>query len=300
MKTFDVIIIGAGPAGLTAALYAARGGLKTAVIENSAVGGQASAASAIENYPGIISISGFDLAYAMLEQCKQVGVTFYFDGIASMQLEGEEKSLCLVGNESLAAKFVIIATGASPRKLDVSGEERFVGKGVSYCATCDGALYRGKTVAVIGGGNTAAEEALYLANLAKKVYLIHRRDSLRADKILAEKLAVSEVEIIWNSVVTNLKGESKLQQIELENVKTHTLNALCVDGAFIAIGRQPNSYGFDVKLDGGGYIVTDEHMHTSSDGVLAVGDVRSKSLRQVITACADGAVAADTAIKNLL
>lgn len=287
---YDVIIIGGGPAGLCAGIYSARGGLKTAIIENKSIGGQAQTAHEIQNYPGIKAIGGFDLCYAMMEQCTSFGVDFVFDKITACDLKN--KKIALDSGNELSAKFIIIATGASPRKLDVENERRFLGKGVSYCATCDGAFFKGKTVAVIGGGNTAVEDALYLEKLASKVYLVHRRDALRADKILCDRLAKSTVEVIWDSVVQNLDGNDNLSQMTLKNVTKGTLTTVSVDGVFVAVGQIPESKLFDeVQKTSNGYIITDENMRTNIDGVFAVGDVRDKALRQVVTACADGAIA---------
>lgn len=287
---YDVIIIGGGPAGLCAGIYSARGGLKTAIIENKSIGGQAQTAHEIQNYPGIKAIGGFDLCYAMMEQCTSFGVDFVFDKITACDLKN--KKITLDSGTELRAKFIIIATGASPRKLDVENERRFLGKGVSYCATCDGAFFKGKTVAVIGGGNTAVEDALYLEKLASKVYLVHRRDALRADKILCDRLAKSTVEVIWDSVVQNLDGNDNLSQMTLKNVKKGTLTTVSVNGVFVAVGQIPESNLFDeVQKTSVGYIITDENMRTNIDGVFAVGDVRDKALRQVVTACADGAIA---------
>lgn len=297
---YDTIIIGAGPAGLTAGIYARRGGLTTVIIEKQSVGGQAQNAADIQNYPGIPSTSGFDLCYAMMNQCTTFGADFVFDTISQINLDGEVKKVTLASGAEIEGKTVIIASGASARKLGVENENEFIGKGVSYCATCDGAFFKGKTVAVIGGGNTAAEDALYLEKLAKKVYLVHRRDTLRADKILCDRLEKSGVSIIWNSVVESLSGEDKIAQVTLKNIKTDALTPLSVDGVFVAIGEIPNSQLFEnVEKTPSGYIVTNDVMRTNIHGVYAVGDVREKSLRQVVTACADGAIAADDIIKSL-
>lgn len=297
---YDTIIIGAGPAGLTAGIYARRGGLTTVIIEKQSVGGQAQNAADIQNYPGIPSTSGFDLCYAMMNQCTTFGADFVFDTISQINLDGEVKKVTLASGAEIEGKTVIIASGASARKLGVENENEFIGKGVSYCATCDGAFFKGKTVAVIGGGNTAAEDALYLEKLAKKVYLVHRRDALRADKILCDRLEKSGVSIIWDSVVESLSGEDKIVQVTLKNIKNGTLTPLSVDGVFVAIGEIPNSQLFEnVEKTPSGYIVTNDVMRTNIDGVYAVGDVREKSLRQVVTACADGAIAADDIIKSL-
>ncbi len=292
-QNFDVIIIGAGPAGLTAGIYAARGGQSVAIVERGAVGGLASLAHSVENYPGFEKISGFDLCYKMFSQCQSLGATFFFDEIKCADLIS--KQITLASGDVLRSKRVIIATGASPKPLGLENEKKFTGRGVSYCATCDGALYKGKTVAVVGGGNTAVEDALYLENLAKKVYLIHRRDALRADEILATRLKCSSVEILWDSVVTRLVGKDKLTQIEVKNVKNDTLSPFLVDCLFVAIGQKPNVEGFDGLELKDGYILTNENMQTSLPGVYAAGDVRFKSLRQIVTACSDGAIAA----KNL-
>ncbi len=297
---YDVVILGGGPAGLTAGIYAARGGLSVALVERLAIGGQCANASIIENYPGIKEIGGFDLTYQMFLQCQALGITFKYGNIESINLLGDTKSL-LVGGEQIVAKNVIIATGASAKKLGVENESAFVGKGVSYCATCDGAFFCDKTVCVIGGGNTAVQDALYLERFAKRVYLVHRRDSLRASKIVASSLEKSGVTTIWDSSVASLIGDDTLTGLQLKNTKTDTLSVkLDVAGVFVAIGQTPNSQGFDdVSKDEFGYIVTDEEMHTNIQGVYAVGDVRVKSLRQVVTACADGAIAAENVVKSL-
>lgn len=297
---YDTIIIGAGPGGLSAGIYASRGGLDVAIIENRSVGGQAQQAADIQNYPGVKSSSGFDLCYTMMNQCIDFGVEFVFDQIVDCDLSQDEKTIRLASGKTLTAKTVVIASGASSRKLDVKGERELTGKGVSYCATCDGAFFKNKTVAVIGGGNTAAEDALYLEKLAKKVYIVHRRDKLRADAIVAKRLLSSSIQPIWDSVVQSVEGEDKVTELTLKNVKTDYLTSLSVDGVFVAIGQTPNSQGFDgVDVTKSGYILTDERMRTNLQGVYAVGDVREKSLRQVVTACADGAIAADDIIKLL-
>ncbi len=296
---FDVVIIGAGPAGLSAGIYATRGGLNTLILESQSVGGQASTAYDIQNYPGIRSVNGFDLCYTMMEQCTSFGAQFAFDKIASLSVSDDVKVLHLESGETIECKNIVIASGCSARKLGIENEERFVGKGISYCATCDGAFFKGKTVAVVGGGNTAVEDALYLEKLAGKVYLVHRRDKLRADKILCDRVENSAIEVVWNSVVSSLDGEDKISQLTLKDVKNSTLTSLSVDGVFVAIGQTPNSNLFNfVQTDESGYIVTDESMRTNISGVYAVGDIRRKSLRQVVTACADGAIAIDDIIKN--
>ena len=296
---YDVIILGAGPAGLTAGIYAARGGLNAVIVESSAVGGQASLTAEIENYPGFESVNGFELVSIMQAQCDRLGVTFVFDNPVNVSLEDEVKRVTTASSGTLEARTVIIATGALPRTLGLPNESALMGGGVSYCATCDGAFFRGKPVAVVGGGNTAVEDALYLLKFASDVWLIHRRDALRADAILADRVKSSGVKIVWDSVVTELVGENKLRALTLKNVKTGELSSLAVNGVFIAVGQTPSTAGLTgVELDGG-YIVTDEEMRTALPGVFAAGDVRKKSLRQVVTATADGAIAAESAIKYL-
>ena len=304
MADFDLIILGAGPAGLTAGIYAARGGLSTLVIESKAPGGQASLTAKVENFPGVPETSGFDLAFNMLSQAKSFGVQVKTGKVQGLMLQGKEKKITLANGKEFSCRSVIIATGANPRPLGIDDELDLIGKGVSYCATCDGMFFKGKTVAVVGGGNTAVEDALYLEKLASKVYLIHRRDALRADKILADRIKSSTVNILWDSVVTKLVADDKLTEIEVKNVKTNCLSAVSVDGLFIAVGQIPNTSfleNADVKPDmtGDGYIVADEEMRTSIDGVFVAGDVRNKSLRQIVTACSDGAIAANRAIKHL-
>ena len=296
---YDVIILGAGPAGLTAGIYAARGGLNAVIVESKAVGGQAALTAEIENYPGFESVSGFELVSLMQAQCERLGVALVNDNPVYVSLEG---NIMWVGTAYCGvreARAVIIATGAMPRTLGLPRESALMGGGVSYCATCDGAFFKGKAVAVVGGGNTAAEDALYLEKFASSVTLIHRRDALRADAILAKRIAESTVKVAWDSVVTQLNGENKLSSVTLKNVKTGELSDLPVSGLFVAVGQTPATEGLKgVELDGG-YIVTDEEMRTSLPGVFAAGDVRKKTLRQVVTATADGAIAAESAIKFL-
>ncbi|MBR4800550.1 MAG: thioredoxin-disulfide reductase [Clostridia bacterium] len=304
MRDFDLIILGAGPAGLTAGIYAARGGLGTLILESKAPGGQASLTSSVENYPGVPETGGFDLAFNMLNQAKSFDVKVKTSTVAKLALLGKDKKITLANGKEFVCGAVIIATGANPRPLGLENELELAGKGLSYCATCDGMFFKDKTVAVVGGGNTAVEDAMYLEKLAKKVYLIHRRNELRADKILADRIKSSSVEILWDSVVTKAYGDDKLAQIEVKNVKNNSLSRVSVDGLFVAVGQIPNTSfleNADEKLNmtSGGYLVTDEEMRTNIAGVYAVGDVREKSLRQIITACADGAIAANDAIKYL-
>ncbi len=296
---YDLIILGAGPAGLTAGIYAARGGLNAVIVESKAVGGQAALTAEIENYPGFASVSGYELVSLMQAQCEALGVSFVFDAPVALALEGGVKRVETAYSGTLEARAVILATGALPRTLGIERESELMGGGVSYCATCDGAFFRGKPVAVVGGGNTAVEDALYLEKFASEVYLIHRRDALRADAILADRVKNSGVHIVWDSVVTALEGDKKLQSVTLKNVKSGDTSSLAVNGLFVAVGQKPATEGLTgVELDGG-YIVTDSEMRTSLPGVFAAGDVRKKTLRQVVTAAADGAVAAESAIKFL-
>ncbi|HIS58703.1 MAG TPA: thioredoxin-disulfide reductase [Candidatus Limadaptatus stercoravium] len=296
---YDLIILGAGPAGLTAGIYAARGGLNAVIVESKAVGGQAALTAEIENYPGFASVSGYELVSLMQAQCEALGVSFVFDAPVALALEGDVKRVDTAYSGTLEARAVILATGALPRTLGIERESELLGGGVSYCATCDGAFFRGKPVAVVGGGNTAVEDALYLEKFASEVYLIHRRDALRADAILADRVKNSGVHIVWDSVVTALDGDKKLQSVTLKNVKSGDTSSLAVNGLFVAVGQKPATEGLTgVELDGG-YIVTDSEMRTSLPGVFAAGDVRKKTLRQVVTAAADGAVAAESAIKFL-
>ncbi len=296
---YDLIILGAGPAGLTAGIYAARGGLNAVIVESKAVGGQAALTAEIENYPGFASVSGYELVSLMQAQCEALGVSFVFDAPVTLSLDGDVKRVETAYSGTLEARAVILATGALPRTLGLERESELMGGGVSYCATCDGAFFRGKPVAVVGGGNTAVEDALYLEKFASEVYLIHRRDALRADAILADRVKNSGVHIVWDSVVTALDGDKKLQSVTLKNVKSGDTSSLAVNGLFVAVGQKPATEGLTgVELDGG-YIVTDSEMRTSLPGVFAAGDVRKKTLRQVVTAAADGAVAAESAIKFL-
>ena len=297
---FDTIILGGGPAGLSAAIYASRGAVSTAVIDTNMLGGQPSNYLELENYPGFQVIGGFDLMEKFEEHADKFGVhKFPMQEIQSVDL----KNKIVTTNEyEFRAKTIIIATGAQPMKLGVSGEKEFVGRGVSYCAVCDGAFYKNKVVAVVGGGNAAVEEAVYLTKFADKVYIIHRRDQLRADKIVQERAFKNEkIEFIWNSVVKEIKGDNLVNAVVLENVKTKEISNLPVNGVFPYIGMSPNAELFtgQIEQDSRGFIVTDETMAASLPGVFAVGDVRTTPLRQVITAASDGAVGAVYAVKYL-
>ena len=297
---YDLLILGAGPAGLTAGIYGARGGLKTVIVEKKSFGGQASITPEIENFPGIANIDGFTLTFNMQEQAKALGVTFVYDEVEGVVLEGADKSVTTKNNGEIKAKTMVIACGAEATRLGVDGEIDLVGKGVSYCATCDGRFFRNKPVAVVGGGNTAVEDALYLSNFASEVHLIHRRDSLRASKILQDKILQSNVKILWNSTVEKLEG-NPLEKIIVKNTKTGETASVDAKCLFVAIGQTPSSAQFLDKLNNeNGYILADENMRTNIEGVFVAGDIRKTPLRQIITACADGAIAAESAIKYLM
>lgn len=294
-KTFDIIILGGGPAGLSAAIYAARSAAKTAIIDISMLGGQPSNYLELENYPGFAKIGGYDLMEKFEEHADMFGIQkFPMEEIQSVDLTSDIKTVTTLNGE-FKAKSIIIATGAQSKKLGVEGEKEFVGRGVSYCAVCDGAFYKDKVVAVVGGGNAAVEEACYLTKFASKVYLIHRRDELRADKIVQERAFKNEkLEFIYDTIVNKINGENLVKSATIENVKTHEIKDLGIDGIFPYIGFEPNADLFtgQIKQDKNGFIIVDEAMQTSVKGVYAIGDVRVTPLRQVITAAADGAIAA--------
>ena len=297
---FDTIILGGGPAGLSAAIYAARGAVSTAIVDINMLGGQPSNYLELENYPGFQIVGGYDLMEKFEEHADKFGVQkFPMQEIESVDLKNK---IIKTKEYEFKAGTIIIATGAQPMKLGVPGEQEFVGRGVSYCAVCDGAFYKNKVVAVVGGGNAAVEEAMYLTKFADKVYVIHRRNELRADKIVQERAFKNEkIEFIWNSVVKEIKGDNLVTTAVLENVKTKEISNLQVNGVFPYIGMTPNVELFSGQLqqDARGFIVTDETMATSVEGVFAIGDVRTTPLRQVVTAAADGAVGAVYAVKYL-
>ena len=291
----DLIIIGAGPAGLTAGLYAARGRLNTLLLEKLAPGGQILTTDWVENYPGFPEgISGFELMEKMKTQAEHFGLPIRMEEVIGLELHPEQK-VVITHKERLEAKAIILTLGATPKKLDIEGEELLIGKGVSYCATCDGPFYRDQEVAVIGGGDTALEEALFLTRFASRIHLTHRRDRLRAVKLLQDRaMAEEKIEFIWDTVPVRILGESIVEGIELKNVKTGEISRREVQGVFVFIGTQPNSDVINgiVKQDEKGFVITDEKMETSIPGVFAAGDIRSKALRQVSTAVGDGANAA--------
>jgi thioredoxin reductase (NADPH) len=298
---YDIVIIGGGPGGMSAAIYAGRAGLSSIVIEGNVTGGQMNETDIIENYPGFDEIKGPVLAEKMRRHAEKFGAQFYTAAVENVDFSGQVKRVYLDDGKSISSEVVIIATGASHRKLNVPGEKELSGKGVSYCATCDGHFFKGKKVALVGGGDTAMTEALYLSNLVGEVLVIHRRDKLRATKVLQDRAFAKEnIKFIWDSIVKEIKGNEKVEKVIIENKKTGELTELDVDGIFIAIGIVPNSEIFKgkIQLDSQGYIITDENMETNVKGVYAVGDVRSKRLRQVITAVAEGAIAVSHAAEN--
>ena len=299
-KIFDIIILGGGPAGFSSAIYAARGAVSTAIVDINMLGGQPSNYLELENYPGFQLVGGYDLMEKFEEHADKFGVKkFPMQEIEKVDLA--QKKIYTKEYEFLA-KSIIIATGAQPQKLGVLGEKEFVGRGVSYCAVCDGAFYKDKAVAVVGGGNSAIEEAMYLTKFAKKVYVIHRRDKLRADKIIQERAFKNQkIEFIWNSTVFEIQGENTVKSILLKDTQTDKISKLDVDGIFPYIGISPNTELFSGQLnqDKYGFIITDTTMATSVDGVYAIGDVRNTPLRQVVTAASDGAIGATYALRYI-
>ncbi len=297
---FDTVILGGGPAGFSAGIYAARGAVSTAIIDVSMLGGQPSNYLELENYPGFLKVGGYDLMEKFEEHADLFGVEkFPMQEIVSVDLLSTPKSI-ITKEAEFKAKTVIIATGAKSMKLGVPGELEFIGRGVSYCAICDAAFYKDKVVAVVGGGNSAVEEAMYLTKFASKVYLIHRRNELRADKIVQDRAFKNDkIEFVWDSVVTQIKGADLVESVVVKNVKTDELSELSINGIFPYIGIAPNVdyINGQIEQDKSGFILTDETMKTSVDGVYAVGDVRKTPLRQVITAAADGAIGAVNAVK---
>lgn len=290
-EIYDVVIIGSGPAGLAAAIYAERAELNAIVIEKNVVsGGQVLTTYEVDNYPGVRGIGGYDLGMKFREHADSLGADFVEDEVLFIETEGKVKKVVCAG-QTYETKTVIIATGAGHRKLGIPGEEELSGMGVSYCATCDGAFFRGKTTAVIGGGDVAIEDAIFLARLCKKVYLVHRRDELRGAKSLQKKLfSLENVELVWDSIPERIEGENKVEKLVVSNVKTKETRELELQGVFVAVGINPNSAPFEglVEMENG-YIKAGEDCATSCPGIFAAGDVRTKGLRQIVTAVSDGA-----------
>ena len=297
-KIYDMIIIGGGPAGYTAALYGARAGLSTLVIERMAPGGQMGLTGDIENYPGFDEgIDGFTLGMKMQAGAEKYGATTEYTEVTSLKLDSEIKEV-VTTYSTFKGRTVVIATGANPRAIGLDNEASLIGRGVHYCAHCDGRFYKDKTVVVVGGGNSAVGDALYLSRLCKKVYLVHRRDSFRASKVYDAPLRASEnIELVLDSVVSELVADARLTSVVTENLKSGEKRAIECDGIFVSIGRKPATefLGDTLDLDKAGYIIAGESCETRVPGVYAIGDVRTKELRQVVTATADGAIAAHKA-----
>ena len=293
-KIFDTIIIGGGPAGYTAALYAARAGLSTLIIEKMSVGGQMALTGDIENYPGFDEgVDGFTLGFKMQQGAEKYGAVTEYAEVLSVDF-GQTVKVIKTSNGEFFGKTVIIASGAEPRTLGLNREAEFIGRGIHYCAHCDGRFYKDKTVIVVGGGNSAASDALYLSRLVKKVYLVHRRDTLRAAKIHHEPLKNAEnIEFLWNSTVSEIIADQRVSGVKIKNVQTESITELDCDAVFVSIGRKPTTKFLNgaVVLDENGYIIADESTKTNVDGVYAAGDVRTKALRQIVTAVSDGATA---------
>lgn len=299
---YDIIIIGGGPAGYTAALYASRAGFNTVTLERMSPGGQMAVTDIIDNYPGFDEgIDGFDLGIKMQRGAERFGATTEYAEVVSVDLTEKIKKV-KTADGTLYGKTLVIATGANPKELGIQNERELIGRGIHYCAHCDGRFYKNKTVAVVGGGNTAAADALYLSRIAKKVYLIHRRDTLRATKIYHEPLMQADnIEFLWNSAVTEFTADERVTGAKIKNLKTGDVTGIDCDGVFISIGRKPVTDFVRGKLllDDDGYIIADETTRTDIPGVYAAGDVRTKALRQIVTAVSDGAVAVHFAEKYL-
>ena len=297
---YDIIIVGAGPAGLTAAIYASRASKKVLVLEEKTYGGQIINTINIENYPVIPHISGFDFATKLYDQIKKLGVNVLLEKAIEIKNNNNYKEV-ITKNNVYKAKTIILATGTENRKLGIANEEKLIGNGISYCATCDGKFYKNKCVAVIGGGNTALEDALYLSDIAATVYLIHRRDEFRGDELTLKNVEKKDnIKIICNSNITKINYKNKIESIEITD-KNDKVGIIKVDGIFVAIGRIPQNDIFSkiINLDNNGYIIANENCHTNIDGIFVAGDNRTKSVRQLVTATSDGAIAATEAVKYI-
>jgi thioredoxin reductase (NADPH) len=293
---YDLIIIGGGPGGLTAGIYAMRAALKTVLVEMAAPGGQVNLSDAVENWPGDVHVNGSELGMRMLAHAQSYGLEIRSEEVAAVEPGLELHSVRLAGGEGLRCHSVILATGGNPRRLGVPGEQAYYGRGVSYCAVCDGFFFRGKTVTVVGGGDSAVEEALYLAKLARQVYVIHRRDQLRAGALLQQRAkAECKIEFVWDSVVTAIRaGADSVDAVELKNTKTGATSELATDGVFIFIGFEPNNrlVPAGTRMSPEGNVITDEKCGTTTPGIYAIGDLREKYARQIVVAAADGCTAA--------
>jgi thioredoxin reductase (NADPH) len=300
---YDIIIIGGGPAGLTAGLYTARAKLKSLLLEKGLTGGLVTTTEWVENYPGFEEgILGAELAQKMEKQAVKFGLEITQGSVAKVAIKDKTKEVTLEDGKTYQAKSIILTTGAHPRNLKIEGEDEFRGKGVSYCATCDGAFFKGESIAVVGGGDSAVQEALFLTKFADTVYVVHRRDKLRAEKILQERaFSNSRIKFIWDSVPEQIAGEVGVNALHIRNVKTDEKTTLNVQGVFIYIGYNPNTEFLAglANLDKDNYIIADENMSTSAPGIFAAGDVRAKPLKQITTAVGDGATAAVAAEKYI-
>lgn len=302
MKEYDLVVIGAGPGGMTAAMYGARANLKVAMIDRGVYGGQMNNTAEVENYPGFPSIMGPDLGEKMYKSATKQGVEFVYGDVQKIELDGQ-KRIVKMDPEDITAKAVIIATGSTNRKLGIPGEEEYSGRGVSYCAVCDGAFFKDENVAVVGGGDSAISEGLYLANLAKDVDVIHRRDQLRAERVLQTRAFKNpKMEFTWDSVPVEIIGdENKVTGVKVHNKKTDEDKVIDASGVFIYIGNVPNSEPFkELKITNDqGWIITNDQMETTVPGIYAVGDVRQKKLRQIVTAVGDGGIAGQNAFEYI-
>jgi thioredoxin reductase (NADPH) len=299
MNLYDVIIIGGGPAGLAAGIYTRRAKLSSLLLEKTILGGQVAAADIIENYPGIPEITGYELSKRLHEQAEKFGLEIRYAEVTGIRVEGDKK-IVLTNDGKYEGKAVIIASGAEPGRLNVKGEKEFIGKGVSYCATCDGPFFTGKEVLVIGGGDSAVTEALFLSKAASRVHIVHRRDKLRAEKINEEKARANRtIDFIWNTVVQEIAGTNVVERVLLKDVKTGQIREFKVDGVFVYVGRKPNTEFVDLDKAPAGYIKTSNAYETSVKGIFAAGDCTSPLWKQIVTAIGEGAKAAMSAERYL-
>ena len=293
---YDVVIVGGGPGGLSAGIYAMRAALETVLIEKGAAGGQVAISDAVENYPGFEHITGYELSQKFLQHAQSYGMEIVQEEVVAVEPGLDFHTVRLANGDILKTHTVILATGGSPRKLDIPGENEYYGKGVSYCGVCDGFFFREKTVVVVGGGDTAAEEALYLAKLAKHVYLVHRRDALRASMILQQRVKDEcKIEILWNSIVTEIKANDEgVNAVDLQDTQTGEQRELSTDGVFVFVGFVPNNQlvPAGIKMNADGYVVTNEKCETNMPGIYVIGDLREKYAKQIVIAAADGCNAA--------